>query len=202
MADLTLTQTPEEQGDRRNESILPHQPPAPTPGFQPLRRIGKGAYGEVWLGTDLTTGRKVAIKFYAHRRCVDWSDVVGEVEKLVLLAENRSIVQILHFGKDGERPYYVMEYLENGSLADWIKRDGCPSLHTTVEILRQTAQSLVHAHAKKVIHCDLKPANILLDQDRRPCLADFGQSRLSSDHAPALGTFFYMSPEQADLRAE
>ena len=63
------------------------------------------------------------------------------------------------------------------------------------------AIGLVHAHGKGVLHCDLKPANILLDQDGKPRLADFGQSRLSTEQAPALGTMFYMAPEQADLEA-
>ena len=60
---------------------------------------------------------------------------------------------------------------------------------------------LVHAHNKGVLHCDLKPANILLDQDQKPRLADFGQSRLSHEQTPALGTLFYMAPEQAHLEA-
>ena len=63
------------------------------------------------------------------------------------------------------------------------------------------ATGLVHAHGKGVLHCDLKPANVLLDQDGKPRLADFGQSRLSTEQAPALGTMFYMAPEQADLDA-
>jgi serine/threonine protein kinase len=199
--DQTQTQSLGDQKIRTSESKLPNQPPVPTPGYQLSSRIGKGAYGEVWRGSDATTNRNVAIKFYAHRQSADLTVVVSEVEKLGLLADNRSIVQILRFEKNGERPYYVMEYFENGSLADWVNKAGCPPVETTVEILQQIAQSLVHAHAKKVIHCDLKPANVLLDQDWRPCLADFGQARLSSDHAPALGTFFYMAPEQADLQA-
>ena len=59
----------------------------------------------------------------------------------------------------------------------------------------------MHAHGKGVLHCDLKPANILLDADNKPRIADFGQSRLSHEQAPALGTLFYMAPEQADLNA-
>src|SRR5262249_40496868 len=66
---------------------------------------------------------------------------------------------------------------------------------------REVAVGLLHAHAKGVLHCDLKPANVLLDQDGRPRLADFGQSRLSHEQTPALGTLFYMAPEQADLQA-
>ena len=63
------------------------------------------------------------------------------------------------------------------------------------------AIGLLHAHGKGVLHCDLKPANMLLDQDSQPRLADFGQSRLSHEQTPALGTLFYMAPEQADLQA-
>jgi hypothetical protein len=59
----------------------------------------------------------------------------------------------------------------------------------------------VHAHGSGILHCDLKPANILLDNDLEPRLCDFGQSRLSNEQNPALGTVFYMAPEQADLQA-
>ena len=68
-------------------------------------------------------------------------------------------------------------------------------------LFREVAVGLLHAHAKGVLHCDLKPANVLVDQDGWPRLADFGQSRLSHEQTPALGTLFYMAPEQADLQA-
>ena len=74
-------------------------------------------------------------------------------------------------------------------------------MREAVELFREIAVGLVHAHGKGVLHCDLKPANILLDQDHQPRLADFGQSRLSHEQTPALGTLFYMAPEQADLEA-
>src|SRR4029077_892458 len=70
-----------------------------------------------------------------------------------------------------------------------------------VSLLREVAVGLAHAHNKGILHCDLKPANILLDQDGKPRLADFGQARLTAEHSPALGTLFYMAPEQADLTA-
>jgi eukaryotic-like serine/threonine-protein kinase len=70
-----------------------------------------------------------------------------------------------------------------------------------VALFRDVVVGLLHAHGKGVLHCDLKPANVLVDQDGRPRLADFGQSRLSHEQTPSLGTLFYMAPEQADLRA-
>ena len=70
-----------------------------------------------------------------------------------------------------------------------------------VAIFHDVATGLLHAHGKGVLHCDLKPANVLLDEDRRPRIADFGQARLSHEQQSSLGTMFYMAPEQADLKA-
>ncbi len=111
------------------------------------------------------------------------------------------MVQLLDVGWHAEPPYYVMEYVENGSLDDLLNQRGTLPADEAVALFREVAIGLTHAHDKGVLHCDLKPANILLDQDRRPRLADFGQSRLSHEQTPALGTLFYMAPEQADLNA-
>jgi hypothetical protein len=75
------------------------------------------------------------------------------------------------------------------------------SVSDAVRIATRIAQALVHAHGSGILHCDLKPANVLLDQDWEPRLCDFGQSRLADERSPALGTLFYMAPEQADLKA-
>jgi hypothetical protein len=94
-----------------------------------------------------------------------------------------------------------MEYVERGSLEDRLRDEGPLPTEQAVALFRDVAIGLVHAHDKGVLHCDLKPANILLDHDLRPRIADFGQSRLSHEQQPALGTLFFMAPEQADLKA-
>ena len=160
-----------------------------------------GAYGEVWVAVDRNTGRQVAIKFYAHRGGLDWSLLSREVEKLAFLSADRYVVQLLDVGWDAEPPYYVMEYVEHGSLEDLLNAKGPLPVDEAVALFREIAVGLLHAHGKGVLHCDLKPANVLLDQDTKPRLADFGQSRLSHEQTPALGTLFYMAPEQADLKA-
>src|SRR5260370_7528282 len=91
-----------------------------------------------------------------------------------------------------------MAYAEQGSLARRLEKGPLP-VAEALEIFRQLAEALAYVHAKGVRHCDLKPGNILLNARRRVLIADFGQAHLSTEASPALGTFFYMAPEQADL---
>ena len=179
----------------------PLHPPAAIDGYTFRSFIGSGAHGQVWEAVDQNTGRLVAVKFYTHQGGLDWPLLSKEVEKLVFLSADRYVVQLLDVGWASAPPYYVMEYMPNGSLADRLHREGAFSVGEAVEIFREIVVGISHAHSKGVLHCDLKPANLLLDQDGKPRLADFGQSRLSHEQSPALGTLFYMAPEQADLQA-
>ena len=202
----TTGQHTEQQSDSQQRlaselSLQRKHPPAQVRGYDFEAFIGSGAYGEVWVALDRNTGRRVAIKFYTHRAGLDWRLLSREVEKLVLLSADRYIVQVLDVGWDETPPYYAMEFIENGSLDEYLKQHGTLPVDEAVEMFHGVATGLLHAHNKGVLHCDVKPANVLLDQDHRPRLADFGQSRLSNEQSPALGTLFYMAPEQADLSA-
>ena len=185
--DPTEPQGGRERRQSREMSLKRGHPPAQVPGYEPERFLGVGAYGEVWVARERNTGRRVAIKFYAHRGGLDWSLLSREVEKLAFLFADRYVVQLIGVGWSAEPPYYIMEYLDRGSLADRLQHGPMPAAEA-VELLRDVATGLVHAHGKGVLHCDLKPANILLDQDNKPRLADFGQSRLSHEQVPALGS--------------
>lgn len=197
-SDATEQQGGPERRRSQEISLDRRRPPLEVPGYEAERCLGIGAFGEVWVALEENTGRRVAIKFYTHGGGLDWSLLAREVEKLSFLFSDRYIVQLLSVGWNAEPPYYIMEHLERGSLAARL-REGPLSLDEAVGIFRGTAVGLVHAHDKGVLHCDLKPANILLDQDGHPRLADFGQSRLSHEQIPSLGTLFYMAPEQARL---
>lgn len=175
-------------------------PTVSVPGLTILRCLGEGAYGSVWQAREKNTGKLVAVKVYSHRGGLDWSLLSREVEKLAILYTSRNVVGLLEVGWDSDPPYYVMEYLERGSLAAMLT-DGPLPASDAVRIAKGILQALVHAHGSGILHCDLKPANVLLDADLEPRLCDFGQSRLSCEQAPALGTLFYMAPEQADLQA-
>ncbi len=201
MTERTEYQSHDEQQRSRDLSLKGTRAPAEIPGYQMQRFVGSGAYGEVWVAVDRNTQRRVAIKFYTHRGGLDWALLSREVEKLAFLSADRYVVQLLDVGWDATPPYYVMEYIEQGSLEDRLKQDGPLPVADAVEMFREVAVGLMHAHGRGVLHCDLKPANVLLDQDAKPRLADFGQSRLSHEQTPALGTLFYMAPEQADMNA-
>ncbi|MBS0207626.1 MAG: protein kinase [Planctomycetes bacterium] len=196
----TLPLSEDERRQAQQRSLSHSGPPTEVRGYVPERFLGAGAYGEVWMAIEQNTRRHVAIKFYSHRGGLDWSFLSREVEKLAFLSADRYVVQLLDVGWDAEPPYYIMEFCEHGSLADRL-RDGPVPAQEAIALFRDLAVGLVHAHGKGILHCDLKPANVLLDQDMRPRLADFGQSRLSNEQTPALGTLFFMAPEQASLHA-
>ena len=181
-------------------SLRRERPPAVVHGYEISHCLGEGAFGSVWLAREQNTGKRVAIKFYTHRRGLDWPLLNREVEKLAVLYTSRSIVRLLDVGWDADPPYYVMEYLENGSLSSFLEQGSLPA-HEAVRIGKSVLHALVHAHGSGILHCDLKPANVLLDADFEPRLCDFGQSRLTGEQNPALGTLYYMAPEQADLNA-
>lgn len=196
----TLVMGSEELRSARGLSIQGLEPPLRLPGYDHETFLGKGAFGEAWSAYDNNSGRRVVIKFFNRRGGLDWSLLAREVDKLRSLFSDRRMVQLFAVGWDASPPYYVMEYLEGGSLEELL-RAGPPPIDRSLELFRDIAIGLAHAHGKGIIHCDLKPANILLDQYGNPKLADFGQSRLSHEQAAALGTLFYMAPEQADLNA-
>lgn len=205
MVSMTSSEPTEIQDDNEREnarrlSLQGNEPPAEIEGYSIVRRLGTGAYGTVWLAREEHTGRMVAIKYYPHRRGLNWSLLNREVEKLATLYSSRNIVRLLDVGWSAEPPYYVMEFIENGSLGAYLA-SGPLSVEESVRIVQEVCDALIEAHGAGVLHCDLKPDNVLLDSQFRVRLCDFGQSRMSHEQSPALGTLYYMAPEQADLEA-
>ncbi len=199
--DRTQHQSTDEMRRALELSLEPTRPPTQVPGYKLQRFLGSGAFGQVWSGSNLKTGRRVAIKFYTGRSASDVKLLSSEVEKLVALAADRYVVQLLDVGWDADPPYYVMDFIEHGSLEERLKESSTLPVSEAVELFQELVNGMMHLHDRGILHCDLKPGNVLLDQDGKPRVADFGQSRLSSDETAALGTLFYMAPEQASLDA-
>jgi serine/threonine protein kinase len=114
--------------------------------------------------------------------------------------EHPHILPIYDYGQDDGVPYIAMRYLGGGSMEQWIRR-GLPPLRDLERPLRQIAQALDHAHRQGVIHRDLKPGNIMLDEHGNAYLSDFGIARVLGSNLTGsliVGTPSYMSPEQAN----
>ena len=158
----TEIQNDDDQERSRRLGLQGKTPPAQIEGYSIVRRLGMGAYGTVWLAREDRTGRMVAVKFYPHQRGLNWSMLSREVEKLAAVYTSHNIVRLLDVGWNAEPPYFVMEYFENGSLGGFMAK-GRLSIDDSVRIVGEICNALIDAHGAGVLHCDLKPDNVLLD---------------------------------------
>jgi eukaryotic-like serine/threonine-protein kinase len=170
------------------------------PGYEVKSSLGQGAYGHVWLAVQENTGREVAVKVFSRHKGLDWPLLKREVGKLVQVLSERRIVHLLAVGWDADPPYYIMEYVSGGSLAARLDGKSMPA-DEAIPLFSEVAEALVYLHSKAILHCDLKPSNVLLDDRGQVRLADFGQARLSDEEGPPAGTLFYMAPELTDGKA-
>jgi len=174
------------------------------------REIGAGAMGVVYLARDIQFGRQVAIKM-VFAEAVGGLDehFVTEVRNTAQL-QHPNILPLFDAGEIDGRPYYVTPYVAQGSLRDLIEHRGALNVEEALPIVRNIVAALDYAHGKDVLHCDVKPENILLTGDHA-YVADFGLSRAVHmvavrewDRPPEVdigaGTPAYVSPERA--RAE
>ena len=165
--------------------------------------IGEGAFGRVYRGLDRRLARTVAVKVIKPWWAEDtaWVERFQREAQLLARVSDPGIVQIFDIGHADEGPYYVAELVEGESLAERLLR-GPLEAEQARELAEQLCQALGSAHAQGVVHCDVKPANVLLARDGRLKVGDFGVARLAGGTSQALsatvaGTPRYMSPEQA-----
>ncbi len=171
--------------------------------YEIVRVLGSGATGTVYLGTDPEGAQRALKVLPATLR--DDSSIFARfrIEIDVLQSLNHAnIVKTYEVSQESGQRFYVMEYLPGGSLADRIKRLGALPMHDALDITVSLCSALEHAHTAGVVHRDVKPANILFDENGRAKLVDFGIAKLAQTNGvtatrQVMGTVEYMSPEQA-----
>jgi serine/threonine-protein kinase PpkA len=199
---------PEESNIDAGEPDAPAAPPeAPLPtvvGYRLVRRLGQGGMAVVYLAVQESLDREVAVKVMGPSASADEAQAqrFEHEARIIAKLEHPGIVGIHEVGRTAEgQLYYVMPYLARGDLS---QRDYRDSELRTIELLRSLLDALGYAHARGIVHRDVKPENVLFNNADRAQLTDFGiaLSRRASNAritgaGLALGSGGYMSPEQA-----
>jgi len=167
-------------------------------------KLGSGGMSTVYLARDETLDRQVAVKVM-HREMSEQEDQLERFRqeaRAVAKLSHPNVVSVIDAGEDGGHPYIVFEYVEGETLKQRINRVGALETQDAIAYAIEVARGLSVAHARKMVHRDIKPQNILIDSEGRAKLTDFGISRqLEQDGMTAtgrvLGTTDYVSPEQA-----
>ncbi|SCF17270.1 serine/threonine protein kinase [Micromonospora purpureochromogenes] len=175
-------------------------------------RVATGGMGDVWRATDLVLGRQVAVKVLLPALVSD-PDFIARFRaeaRIMAALRHPGIVQVFDCGEDrlddgGRADYLVMEFVEGEPLSRRIEAAGHLDVAETMSIVAQAAQALHAAHAGGIVHRDVKPSNLLVQEDGTVVLVDFGVARstnvtsITSTNAVP-GTALYMAPEQASGR--
>ena len=169
--------------------------------YQVKSRIARGGMATVYLATDLRLERRVAVKIM-HGHLADDSAFkarfVQEARSAARLA-HPNVVNVFDQGQDSDMAYMVMEYLPGITLRDLLKDYGKLTPEQTLDIMDAVLRGLAAAHEAGIVHRDLKPENVLLADDGRIKLGDFGLARATTANTATgqalLGTIAYLSPE-------
>ena len=172
--------------------------------YEIIDKIGSGGMAIVYKAKDLLLNRIVTIKILREQFAAD-EEFVRRFRREAQSAASLShtnIVSIYDVGKDGDTEYIVMEYVEGQNLKDIIRNYAPLSSDLTVELGIQIAEAIRHAHEHHIIHRDIKPHNILVTEDGRIKVTDFGIARAVSaatmtHTGDIVGSVHYLSPEQA-----
>jgi WD40 repeat protein/DNA-binding SARP family transcriptional activator len=177
----------------------------PLRGYRLLDQIGEGAFGVVYRATQPQIGREVAIKA-VHPELANHPDFVRRFEReaqIVARLEHPHVVPLYDYWREPDAAYLVMRYLRGGSLEDLLA-DGPLEPARAASILDQMAAALSAAHRQGIVHRDVKPGNVLLDEEGNAYLTDFGVALDVGAPEKTSGTMMrgtpaYLSPEQIRL---
>lgn len=213
MSDDQETMRPSSTGPRAGSSF-PGPPVTLEPGvvvantYQTEAELGRGGMGIVYRARDVWLDRPVALKLIVPTWDGDPTaeQKLHQEAKALAALRNQHVVQVYAFGRHGPSFFFAMEFLNgrplDAILQDYAMRESVLPQHRAITIVGRIAEGLDAAHAQGLVHRDVKPANIIIEEDTgRPVLIDFGLAVQASevDLETIEGTPAYMSPEQAGL---
>src|SRR5690349_20956853 len=145
-------------------------------GYEVLELIGQGGFGAVYRATQPVLGREVAIRVILPE-FANSDEFIRRFEaeaQLVARLEHPHIVPLFDYWREPDSAYLVMRFIRGGSLTDDLRDGGKWTRGGTLRLLEQIGGALITAHRNQIVHRDIKPDNILLDEDRNAYLSDFG----------------------------
>jgi len=178
--------------------------------YKLVELIGAGGMGRVFRAEHITMNRSVALKIIAKELVTDadaQKRFLNEARAIASL-NHPNIVHAYSVDKEGDRYYIVMEFVEGTDLEKTVEKNGAVAQDRVAVFMHQAAGALQHAHERGMIHCDIKPANLLLNESEQIKILDMGLARFqNSDKGKAdsndlnqnvIGTVDYMAPEVAE----
>ena len=171
--------------------------------FELIEQIGAGSFGSVWRAHDTALDRTVAMKIPRKGQLdVAESELFLREARTAAQVRHPNIVSIYEVGREDDTVFIVSEYVQGVTLAEWLTAKQM-SVREAAELCAKLAEAVDHAHDAGVVHRDLKPGNIMIDEVGEPHIMDFGLARREASDVTmtadgkVLGTPAYMSPEQA-----
>ena len=165
--------------------------------YEIIRSLGSGGFGSVFLAKDTWLDIKVALKV-PHKQSVELYKLLKE-PRLQAVLDHPNIVRLLAAEKVDKVFFFVMEYVRGRTLEKILLKDKILDVATAVDIIKQLAAGVEHAHKIKIIHRDLRPSNIMVSEEGQVKITDFGTSAWLQDVPYAttrIGSPPYMAPEQ------
>ena len=169
-------------------------------GYRILDVLGKGGMGTVYRAEQTSLNREVALKVLNTAQTKDAafvSQFVAEARAAAKL-QHPNVVSVFDVEHDGDLYYYAMELMHDGSCEDWLKQHGTMPVDRATQVIADAAAGLAYAESLGIVHRDIKPDNLMLDQHGAIKIADLGLASTSSDPKEdrAVGTPHFMAPEQ------
>lgn len=199
---------PDATVDHSPSPISPEKDWPTIPGYRIVGELGEGGFATVYKAEQLSAYRRlVAIKVMHGTSKMDRERIQRESRALLKIS-HPNIVTIFDVGETSEGPYFTMEYMPGGTLAERIKNHR-PMPMESARIVEGVARGVAAAHKEKIRHRDLKPSNVLMSDDATPKVSDFGLAKFEESSTDMttlermtptgalLGTPAYMAPEQA-----